>query len=90
MAPFRCSSNIHTFQDLISQVKKLERTSPKVVSTMQPTKMDKEKRRKLEGVKHAAFAIDKVKEATTPPNYNKQKTPALRSRSELTKLSSSL
>ena len=57
---------------------------------MQPKKMDKEKRRKLEGVKHAAFAIDKVKEATTPPNYNKTKPLALGSGSEPTKPSSSL
>ncbi|KAH7691876.1 Retrotransposon gag domain-containing protein [Dioscorea alata] len=38
IAPFLSSSDIHTFQDLISQVKKLERTSPRVVSTMQPIK----------------------------------------------------
>ena len=35
MAPFLSSPDIHSFQGLISQVKKLERTSLKVVSTMQ-------------------------------------------------------
>ena len=83
-------SDIHTFQDLISQVKKLERTSSKVVSSMQTTRVDKEKPRKPEGIKHVAFATNKVKEATTPPNYNKPKPPALGSGSKLTKPSSSL
>ena len=90
MAPFLSSSDIHTFQDLISQVKKLERTSSKVVSSMQTTRVDKEKPRKPEGIKHVAFATDKVKEATAPPNYNKPKPPALGSGSESTKPSSSL
>ena len=49
MAPFLSSSNVHISQHLISQVKKVERTSPKVVSTIQPTKMDKERPRKPEG-----------------------------------------
>ena len=90
MAPFLSSSDFHIFQDLISQVKKLERTSSKVVSSMQTIRVDKERPRKPEGIKHVAFAIDKVKEVTAPPNYNKPKPPALRSGSESTKPSSSL
>lgn len=39
--------------------------------------MDKEKSKKKKGVKHVAFANDKVKEETTPPNYKKLKPPAL-------------
>ncbi|KAH7688681.1 Retrotransposon gag domain-containing protein [Dioscorea alata] len=90
MAPFLSSSDIHTFQDLISQVKKLERTSPKVVSTMQPTKVDKEKPRKPEGVKHVAFATNQAKETTAPANYNKSTPPSLGSGSEPPKPISSL
>ena len=37
-----------------------------------------------------AFATDKVKEATAPPNYNKLKLPALGNGSEPSKPSSSL
>lgn len=44
---------------------------------MQPIRMDKEKQKKLEGVKHVAFATDKVKEEISPPNYNKPKPLAL-------------
>ena len=68
----------------------MERTSSKVVSLMQATKVDKEKPKKPEGIKHVAFATDKVKEVTAPPNYNKPKPPALGSGSEPTKPSSSL
>ena len=42
MTLFLCLSDIYTFQDLISQVKKLGKARPKVVATIQPTKMDKE------------------------------------------------
>ena len=57
---------------------------------MQTTRVDKERLRKPEGIKYVAFATDKVKEVTAPPNYNKPKPPALGSRSEPTKPSSSL
>ena len=70
MAPCLSLFDIHIFQDLMSQAKKLERTSSKVVSSMQTTRVDKKKPRKPEGIKHVAFAIDKVKEVTAPPNYN--------------------
>ena len=57
---------------------------------MQTTKVDKEKPRKLEGIKNVAFATDKVKEVTAPPNYNKPKLPTVGSGSESIKPSSSL
>ena len=43
------------------------------MSTMQLMNIDKEKPRKPKDVKHVALAIDKVKVATAPPNYNKPK-----------------
>lgn len=85
MTPFLNLSDIYTFQDLISLVKKQERTSPKVMSIMQPTKMDKEKIKKPEGLKQAAFATNKVKEEIAPPNYNKLKPLALGGGNEPTK-----
>lgn len=44
-----------------------------MVSTIQSTKVDKETIIKPESVKHVVFATDKVKEKTTPLNYNKTK-----------------
>ena len=53
------------------------KTSLQVVSIMQSMKMDKEKPRKSEDVKHVAFVTGKIKEATKPTNYNKLKPPYL-------------
>lgn len=63
----------------------MESTNPKVVSMLQPTRVDKEKPKKLEGVKHVAFVTDKVKESIAPLNYNKPKPPALGGGNESTK-----
>ena len=43
-----------------------------MASIMQSNKVDKEKLRKLEGIKHVAFAIDKM-EVMGKPNYIKLK-----------------
>ena len=90
IAPFFSSSDIYIFQDLIFQVKKLERTSSKVVFIMQSTKVDKEKPRKAEGVKYVAFTTYKLKEATTSSNNIKTKPLTRGSGSEPAKPSSTL
>lgn len=52
--------------------------------------MDKEKPKKLEGVKHVAFTTDMVKGDIAPPNYTKPKLPTLGYGNESTKPSNSL
>ncbi|KAH7685483.1 Pheromone/general odorant binding protein [Dioscorea alata] len=66
MPPFLSTSSITTFQELISQAKKLERTSPRVLSNFQTSKIDKPK--KSEGVKYIAttFNVDKGKSTIEP------------------------
>ncbi|KAH7667059.1 Retrotransposon gag domain-containing protein [Dioscorea alata] len=76
MAPFLSTSGITTFQELISQAKKLERTSPRVLSNFQTSKTNKPK--KSEGVKYIAttFNVDKGK-GTIEPHKQEQAMPPI-------------
>ncbi|KAH7655809.1 Retrotransposon gag domain-containing protein [Dioscorea alata] len=80
MAPFLSTSGITTFQDLISQAKKLERTNPKVLSNFQATsRNDRDKSKRTEGVKYTAttFNVEKGKSVAKPHKPEQVKASAL-------------
>ncbi|KAJ0962975.1 hypothetical protein J5N97_028097 [Dioscorea zingiberensis] len=79
MAPFLSTSGVTTFQELISQAKKLERTSPRVFSNFQAPRNDREKPKRTEGVKYTAttFNIDKGKGVVESHKPEQAKPPTL-------------
>ncbi|KAH7690287.1 hypothetical protein IHE45_02G037700 [Dioscorea alata] len=80
MAPFLSTSGITTFQDLISQAKKLERTNPKVLTNFQSTsRNDRDKSKRTEGVKYTAttFNVEKGKNVAEPHKPEQVKASAL-------------
>ncbi|KAJ0972424.1 hypothetical protein J5N97_020383 [Dioscorea zingiberensis] len=79
MTPFLSTSGITTFQELISQAKKLERTSPKVFSNFQAPRNDREKPKRTEGVKYTAtaFNVDKGKGVAESHKPEQAKPPTL-------------
>ncbi|KAH7673935.1 hypothetical protein IHE45_08G039000 [Dioscorea alata] len=80
MAPFLSTSGITTFQDLISQAKKLERTNPKVLTNFQSTsRNDRDKSKRTEGVKYTAttFNVEKGKGVLDPHKPEQVKASSL-------------
>ncbi|KAH7655719.1 Retrotransposon gag domain-containing protein [Dioscorea alata] len=80
MTPFLSTSGITTFQDLISQAKKLERTNPKVLSNFQATsRNDRDKSKRTEGVKYTTttFNVEKGKGVAEPHKLEQVKVPCL-------------
>ncbi|KAH7689408.1 Retrotransposon gag domain-containing protein [Dioscorea alata] len=77
MAPFLSTSGITTFQDLISQAKKLERTNPKVLSNFQATsRNDKDKSKRIEGVKYTATTFNVEKRKGVAESHNPEQVKA--------------